>query len=202
MRWRAGAGRVRPMEPVDRRRVMAPRHLVLAGLLLCSTLAGCSAEVSVGDKDQASGEHIAREIRAEYVEDTGIALPRLTCNEVDGEKGAAISCTGRNARDIQLDIAGKVTDVDGDGFDYTWKIASARAPGVFYERAARRVLAQRGAPVADLRCPAQVELRIGERFRCELDTGSGPPRGLTITLTNLDGGFETALDSAAPRAGA
>jgi hypothetical protein len=181
------------MESLDRRHVTAPRRLALAGLLLCATLAGCSAEVSVGDGDQASGEHIAREIRKEYTAKTGIALPRLTCTEVDDKVGAAISCTGRNARDIQLDLEGEVTAVDGDGFDYRWEIAEARAPGVFYERAARRVIAQRGAPVADLRCPAQVELRVGEELLCELDTGSGPPRELTIRLTDLDGGFDTSV---------
>lgn len=196
------AGRVRPMEPLDRRRVTAPRRLALAGLLICATLTGCSAEVSVGDKDQASGDEIAREIRAEYVEDTGIALPRLTCSEVEGEVGAPISCSGSNARDIQLDFAGKVTAVEGDGFSYRWKVASARAPGVFYERAARRLLEQRGATVADLRCPAQVDLRVGEQLRCELDVGSGSPRVLTIRLTDLDGGFQTAIDSAPAQAGA
>jgi hypothetical protein len=184
------------MELTDWRRIAVPRRGALAGLLLCATVAGCSAEVSVGGDDQASGESIAREIRKEYVADTGIALPRLTCSEVDGEVGAAISCTGRNARDIQLDLEGEVTAVDGDGFDYNWKIASARAPGVFYERAARRVIEQRGAAIADLRCPAQIELRVGAEVPCELVDGSGVERGMTLRLTNLDGGFDIAVGPA------
>lgn len=179
---------------------MTPRRLTLAGLLLCVLLAGCSAEVSVGERNQASGDKVAREIREEYVGKTGIALPRLTCTEVEADVGAEISCTGRNAREIELQIAGEVTATDGDGFDYKWKISEARAPGVFYERAARRQVEDRGIAVADLRCPTQVEMRVGAEFSCQITNAEGDQGRLNIRLTNLDGGFEWGIQGAsAPR---
>jgi len=108
--------------------------------LVCSlAFAGCSAEVNVGGGSEASGDELAGEIRSDYADQTGIELPGLTCEGVKENVGARFSCSGHNARGVQLEVSGKVTDTEGDGFDYSWHVSKAIAPGVLYERALRIV---------------------------------------------------------------
>lgn len=168
--------------------------LLAAGLLF----AGCSAEFSVGGDSEASGEEIAEEIQGDYVERTDIELPRLTCEGVESEVGARFSCSGRNARSVQLEIAGKVTDTEADGFDYHWRVVEAVAPGVLYERALRRSLEEGGVAIAEVRCPVEVEVEEGSKVRCEATDKNGSGRGVTLKLTDLDGGFDYAVDGAPP----
>jgi hypothetical protein len=164
-------------------------------------LGGCSAEVSVGGGSEASGEEIAEEIRGDYAERTGIELPKLTCEGVEGDVGARFSCSGRNARSVQLEIAGRVTDSGGDGFDYSWKVVEGVAPGVLYERALRGALERDGVAIAEVRCPVEVEIEVGSKLRCEATDRSGSSRGVTLHLTDLDGGFDYAVDGGAPADG-
>lgn len=168
--------------------------LLAAGLLL----GGCSAEFSVGGDSEASGEEIAEEIQAGYVERTEIELPRLTCEGVESEVGARFGCSGRNARSVQLEIAGKVTDTEADGFEYNWRVVEAVAPGVLYERALRRSLEEDGVAIGAVRCPVEIEVEQGAKVRCEATDKNGSGRGVTLRLTDLDGGFDYAVDDAAP----
>jgi len=168
--------------------------LLAAGLLL----GGCSAEFSVGGDSEASGEELAEEIQGDYVERTEIELPRLTCEGVESEVGARFTCSGRNARSVQLDIAGKVTDTEADGFDYNWRVVEAVAPGVLYERALRRSLEEEGVAIAEVRCPVEIEVEEGTKVRCGATDENGSGRGVTLNLTDLDGGFDYAVDDAPP----
>ncbi len=153
---------------------------------------GCSAEVSVGGGDsEASGEEIAEKVREDYAEKTnGITLERLTCEGVKAEVGARFECSGHNSHGVQVEITGKVTDTSSGGFDYSWHVSKAVAPGVLYERALRREVEERGVTLSEVRCPVQIEVKVGEKVHCEAADASGEVRDVTLTLTDLDGGFD------------
>lgn len=173
--------------------------------------AGCSAEVSVGGGDsEASGEEIAEKIKPAYERKTGIALTRLTCESVKGEKGADFECSGRNARGAQLEIGGRVTGTEGDEFDFHWEVTKAVAPGVLYERALREEIEERGVTLSRVECPVEIEVEVGSRVFCEATDAGGVTKKVMLTLTDLDGGFEFAIadgveeppSEGAPEAGA
>ena len=168
--------------------------LVLAAAFFPALVSvGCSAEVSVGGGSEASGEEIATEIRSAYRDQTDIALPRLTCEGVKADTGEKFNCSGRNARGVQLEIAGRVTGSEGDGFDYSWHVAAAVAPGVLYERALRREIESGGVALAEVRCPVEVEVEVGATLRCKATDTNGSSRTVTLKLTDLDGGFDYAV---------
>ncbi len=167
----------------------------------CLAFAGCSAELNVGGSSDASGEEIADEVRSDYVDQTGVALPRLTCEDVKASVGERFTCSGRNAHSVQIEIAGRVTDTSGGGFDYSWHVSEAVAPGVLYERALRRQLEERGVAIAEVRCPVEVKVEKGAELRCRATDTGGSSRGVTVHLTDLDGGFEFTVDGDAPREG-
>lgn len=159
-----------------------------------AALTGCSAEFNVGGDSETPGEAIADQVREEYAGETGIELQRLTCEGVEEETGAKFECSGRNARSVQLQIAGRVTDASGPGFDYRWYVAEAVAPGVLFERALRRQIERSGVAIAEVRCPVEVEVEVGVELRCKATDADGETRDVTLRLTNLDGGFEYAID--------
>jgi len=170
---------------------------VLSGL----ALAGCSAEVNVGGGSEASGEEIAGEIRKGYADRTGIELNSLTCESVNAEVGDRFSCSGRNDRSIQLEIAGKVTDSTAGEIDYNWRVVKAIAPGVLYERALRGSIEEGGVDLAEVRCPVEVKISVGSKLRCTATDRSGASRGVTLRLTDLDGGFDYSVDGERPAEG-
>jgi len=167
----------------------------------CLVLAGCSAEVNVGGGSGASGEEIAEEVRTKYAGKTGIELTRLTCEGVKADVGEKFTCSGRNARGVQLQIAGRVTDTEAGGFDYSWHVTEAVAPGVLYERALRRQLEEEGVVLAEVRCPVEVEVGVGEKVRCRATDANGSSRDVVLRLTDLDGGFEYRVGGEAPSEG-
>jgi hypothetical protein len=174
------------------------RSAILAAalaLLPGALLAGCSAELNVGSGDsEASGEEIASEIRGAYADKTGIAMRRLTCESVKAEAGAGFECSGHNARGVELGIVGRVTETGGDGFDYHWHVARAIAPGVLYERALRREVEARGVGLSEVRCPVEIEVKVGRVLRCKATDRDGVTRGVSVKLTDLDGGFEFTVE--------
>lgn len=179
-----------------------PVALPAALLALLLALAGCSAEFSVGGDSEASGEELAEEIQSDYVERTGIELPRLTCEGADSKVGERFQCSGRNERGVQLEISGRVTDTEADGFDYSWRVVTAVAPGVLYERALRRALEEDGVAIAEVRCPVDIEVEVGATVRCEATDRNGSSRSVTLELSDLDGGFDYAVEGELPaRAG-
>jgi hypothetical protein len=175
-------------------RFRVPPLLAALAALPVLTFAGCSAEVSVGGGDtEASGEEIAKAIEGDYEDQTGVALTRLTCESVKREVGARFECSGRNARGVQLEIDGRVTGTESDGFDYSWHVAAAVAPGVLYEQALRRELEERGISLTEVRCPLEITLEAGNRVLCEATDTGGVSRRVTLTLTDLDGGFHYSV---------
>ncbi len=175
-------------------------HPKLPSLLLgacvaaaCLLFVGCSVEIG-GGGNEASGEEIAGKIRADYRGKTGIELSRLTCESVKGEVGTRFECTGRNARGVQVEIAGRVTDAESGGFDYSWHISRAVAPGVLYERALRREIEERGVVLSEVRCPVEIVIEVGEKVVCEAADRSGTARRVTLTLTDRDGGFDLQVE--------
>jgi hypothetical protein len=171
--------------------------VVVSGL----AVAGCSAEVNVGGGSEASGEEIASEIRKDYADRTGVQLNSLTCESVDAETGETFSCSGRNDNSIQLEIDGKVTDAKADEIDYNWSVEKAIAPGVLYERALRSSIEKGGIALAEVRCPVEVEIRVGSQLRCTATASNGDRRGVTLKLTDLDGGFDYSVDGEGPAEG-
>lgn len=179
----------------------ARRLLPAVAVAAVVVLGGCDAEVSIGGAS-ADGEELAEEIRAEYEDETGIALTELTCEDLDAEVGAELSCEGRNARDVELVVGGEVTSVDEgeDDIRYRWTIVRAVAPGEVYAAAARRQLeAEVGEPLADLTCPERIVVAEGETVRCELVTTDGATLGATLRLTDRAGGFDIEVDEPADR---
>jgi len=174
--------------------------LLASGLALCVALAGCSAEFSVGGDSNAPGDELADGIRDDYVDRTGIELTRLTCEGAEAKVGTVFRCSGRNARGIQLEIAGRVTDTTGDGFDYRWNVVEGVAPGVLYERALRGALEDDGVAVVEVLCPVEVRLKAGAKLRCKATAADGSSRGVTLRLTDLDGGFDYQVDGEKPTA--
>lgn len=167
-------------------------------LAACLALAGCSAEVNVGGSSGASGEEIAEEIRDDYDGKTGIGMTRLTCEGVEENAGERFSCSGRNERGVQLEISGKVTDTAGSGFDYSWHVSKAIAPGVLYERALRREIEAEGVALADVRCPVEVEVKVGAEVRCRATDRNGASRSVELRLTDTDGGFDYTVEGEGP----
>jgi hypothetical protein len=161
-----------------------------AALVFGLALLGCSAEFDVGGDSGASGEDLAEEIRADYVDQAGVEMRGLTCEGVEGNEGEKFSCSGRNERSVQLKISGEVTDASGDGFDYEWQVTEAIAPGVLYERALRRQLEERGIGLAEVRCPVEIEVDVGEEIECEATDRTGVTRTVELRLTDRDGGFD------------
>lgn len=180
---------------------MSAAKSILVVAICAVALAGCSAELSVGGDSEASGEELAGEIRGDYADQTGIALPRLTCEGVKADVGARFSCSGRNARSVQLEISGRVTDSEGDGFDYSWHVSKAIAPGVLYERALRREIEANGVALAEVRCPVDVEVEQGAELRCKATDRNGSTRTVTLRLTDLDGGFDYTVEGEGSAAG-
>lgn len=187
------------MRPTPSRLFRLAPVAVLA--VLGSAAIGCSAEVSIGDGGGASGEEIAADIGADYEDRSGIAMRSLTCEDVDGDEAESFSCSGRNERGVQLEIDGEVTDSESDGFDYSWEVTEAIAPGVLYERALRRELEARGIALSEVRCPVEIEVVEGAEVRCSATDGDGDSAGVTLRLTDGDGGFDYSVDGHGPDAG-
>jgi Domain of unknown function (DUF4333) len=166
--------------------------IALASLL---TFSGCSAEVSIGEGSDASGEELAEEIQGDYAEQSGVALRGLTCEGVEGEDGETFGCTGRNERSVQLEISGEVTGTSGGGdFDYDWHVTKAIAPGVLYERALRRQIEERGVGLSEVRCPVEIDVEVGEELECKATDHNGITRAVSLRLTDLDGGFDYSVE--------
>lgn len=162
---------------------------------------GCSAEVNIGDGGGASGEEIAGEIRGDYEDQAGVALRSLTCEDVEGDEAETFSCSGRNENGVQLEVDGEVTDSEaGGGFDYSWEVTEAVAPGVLFERALRRELEARGINLTEVRCPVEIEMEEGAEVRCTATDSDGDSAGVTLHLTDLDGGFDYSVDGHGPEA--
>lgn len=172
------------------------RRAVLGTIAIGATafaLAGCEASVSVGGDPSLSAAEIEQGIRAQYAEQyPGITLTELSCEDAEGEVGATISCEGRTSRDVELEIGGEVTRIE-EGEDraaYDWRVTRAFAPGALYERAARQVLLdQTQVPVASVECPVRIEVVVGTKVSCTVQTTDGRSLPAVLELTDLDGGF-------------
>ena len=159
-------------------------------------MAGCSFSCSVGEKTVSASE-LGKQVEDSYVEQTGIELESISCDEVKAEVGEAISCEATNASEVDLVIEGEVTSVSDsdDKVDFDWKVASAEVPGAHYAEAAERALEeQTGKPVSDIECPERVKLEAESEFRCTLTTPDGSELGATVTMTDAEGGFDVKVD--------
>ncbi|MEZ5078884.1 MAG: DUF4333 domain-containing protein [Solirubrobacterales bacterium] len=159
---------------------------------------GCSAEVSIGDRDGASGEEIADDIRADYEDQTGVALRSLTCEDIEGDEAETFNCSARNENGFHLEIDGEVTDSDAGRFH--WEVTEVIAPGVYYERALRRELESRGIAIKEIRCPVEIEADVGAEIRCTATDGDGDSAGVTLRLTDEAGRFDYSVDGHSPEA--
>lgn len=174
---------------------IVPSIAVLAAF--AALTAGCSGEVRIGGPEALSGADVARELRAEYDDRekaSGITLTALTCQEVEAEVDATITCSGRNSKEIDLELSGRITATDGDGFDYSWRVARAFAPGSLFsdplrpqiERMVRR-------QVRDVTCPVRVLIREGGRFRCQVAFADRATFTADIRQTDDSGSFTWGL---------
>lgn len=176
----------------SRRRTAAAVLALAAGLLM----AGCSFSCSFGEKT-VSADELGKQVEASYVEQTGIELESISCDEVKAEVGEQIACEATNAAEVDLVIEGKITTVDDSGnkVDFDWKVASAEVPGAHYAEAAEKALEQQpGKPVSGIECPERVKLEAEGEFRCTLTAPDGSELGATVTMTDAEGGFDVKVD--------
>lgn len=184
-----------PLRPVARQRSLAA---LLAGL--CAVLfAGCSFSCSIGGDPTVSASELQSQVETSYVDQTGIELTSISCEETAAEVGGPINCEATNASDVDLVIEGEITAVneDDDKVEFDWEVASAMVPGTHYAQEAERVLEhQVGKPISKIECPERVELEPNGEFRCTLTTPDGTELGATVTMTDGDGGFDIKVDEA------
>lgn len=186
--------------PVSGTRRNARRRLPLAllSVAFATLFAGCSFSCSIGGDPAVSASEMADRVEESYVDETGIELESITCEETAAEVGAEISCEATNASDVALVIGGEITAVDeaDDSVDFDWEVASAQVPGAHYARAAAKVLEQQtGQTVGSVECPEMVDLEEGGEFRCTVAAPDGSQIGATVTMTDGDGGFDIKVDS-------
>ncbi len=175
--------------------------LVATSAVAAVTLAGCSFSCSIGEKT-ASSDEMNSQVSDAYEQRTGIPLTTVDCPSVKAEVDEQFSCDGTNERDIDLEIDGKVTEVESDDrIKFRWDVVSATAPGELYSTAARRSLEQQsGRPLSSVSCPDRIPIKRGAEVSCKVETADGETLDATLTLTDLDGGFRIDVDesTAAP----
>lgn len=162
--------------------------LILAAALL---IAGCSGEMTV------TSDELAKQVEDSYVDQTGIEIESISCEEVTAEVGNAITCKATNASEVDLTIEGKITAVneDDEKVDFDWEVASAEVPGAHYAEGAKRALEeQTGNRLSSIECPDRVKLQPNSDFRCTLTTPDGSELGATVTMTDGEGGFDVKVD--------
>lgn len=166
-------------------------------LLAAAALAMLGAFVMAGCASTINEDELTANIEKQFQEQTGTRLTSIECDEVKAEKGAEIACKATNENDMKLDITGEVTDNDKDddkwGFD--WKVARILAPGKAFEDAAAETVSREfDVPLESVKCPDGIEVKEGSEVKCEATATDGSTRGLTLTLTDGEGGFRVAVD--------
>jgi acetolactate synthase small subunit len=86
---------------------MSRTRLALIGTTLVAALAlaGCGTELTV------SSDEIQTQISDQFAQQ-GINIETITCEEVDGEVGAPITCTATDDQGQEGQIEGEITAVD------------------------------------------------------------------------------------------
>ncbi len=164
--------------------------LPLACLLIGGVgIAGCGESVIKDDELTAS-------IKQQYEEQTGVKMTSIECEEVKAEEGAAISCRAENDSDVSLELTGTVKgEGEDDKWGFDWKVARADAPGKLFEDAAMQTVSSKfGVAVESVKCPERITVEKGEVVHCEATDNKGETRGLTLRLTDADGGFRVTID--------
>lgn len=189
-----------PAPGMSGRKASGRNLLLIAGSAVAAlTFAGCSFSCSIGEKTASSSELNDR-LTDSYEERTGIVLTDIDCDEVKAEVGEDFSCSGTNAREIDLEIAGSVTSVESDDqIKFRWDVVGATAPGELYSSAAEKTLEQQtGRPLNSVTCPDRIPIERGAEVDCTVETAGGQELGATLTLTDLDGGFRINVDQSGP----
>jgi hypothetical protein len=171
---------------------LSPLSTLLAVLGAGAILTGCNASFSVGGDDGISADKIESAISAQYAEQNpGITLTRINCDDAEAEVGAPVACRGVNSRDVDLEFAGEVTDIDSDAnrANYRWEVIRALAPGAIYEAAALELLRGQGLAVQSVSCPLRIEVVAGTRVNCEVTGQDGNSVTAVLELTDQSGGF-------------
>lgn len=164
--------------------------LPLLALAAATALGGCNASVSVGEQNIDAAKLVS-DMRGSYEAQTDIDLPRLTCGETAKEVGAKIDCSGRNAVDVELQIDGEITALEGEEIKYRWDVTRAVAPGSIFAQQVGDALTKRlRVRIQTVKCPPKVELKTGTRLQCGVVAANGDEATATIEQTNNDGAFK------------
>lgn len=158
----------------------------MAGVVV---LAGCSEVIKQ--------DELTSNIKSQFKEQTDTELTSIECDEVKAEEGADVACKATNENDMKLDITGKVTGKNDDTgkWGFNWKVAGMVAPGkVFEEPAAETVTREFNVALDSVKCPDGIEVKEGTEVKCEGTATDGTTRGLTLNLTDAEGGFRVSLD--------
>lgn len=172
--------------------------VVVLSLAGCLVIAGCEFSCSVGGSVPA-GE-LEKQVRLSYEDQTGILVKSISCEEAGDDTGSPISCKATNVNGVLLDIGGEVTsyDADRERVKFDWEVTRAVAPGTLYADAAARTLSARsGVPITEVVCPKKVVVEKGARIDCTAIFPDGSKSGVTLTLTDRDGGFRAEITGAA-----
>jgi|LakMenEpi03Aug12_release.lakeMendotaPanAssembly.Ray.scaffolds.fasta_scaffold78446_3 hypothetical protein len=157
-------------------------------------LAGCDFYCSVGGS--IPPEELEKQVRLSYEDETGIVVKSINCEEADDDTGSPISCEATNAGGVDLTIEGEVTSYDSEAekVRFDWEVTKAVAPGTLYGDAAAMTLADStGVAIAEVRCPEEIVVKEGARVECTAIAPNGAESGVTLILTDGDGGFRVQL---------
>lgn len=167
---------------------------VLVAVASVFGLAGCNFYCSVGGS--IPPEELEKQIRLSYEDETGIVVKSISCEEADDDTGSPISCRATNAGGVELEIDGEVTSYDSETekVEFDWEVTRAVAPGALYADAAATTLTDStGVAISEVRCPEKIVVKKGARVECTAIAPNGAESGVTLILTDRDGGFRVQL---------
>ena len=161
--------------------------VLIAGAAL---LAGCEAEVNVGDNDLNTAD-AEKNIKDQYPADAGgLTLTKVDCGTTEAEVGNTFTCEATNSAGLNLEIEGTIDriDEDTDEAHFETKVVKAVSDGTLFAREGKKALMRDGRAVVSMKCP-EILIKKGVVTKCDMTMDNGSKQIATITLTDNTGVF-------------
>ena len=113
-----------------------------------------------------------------------IPMTGLACEDVDKpEVGAPVACTARNPAGSKLEIAAKLSSVEGGRGRITGTVTRALVDGEKIAAQVRKALADQPSPdPTNLTCPKEIPVPTATPARCEVVAPDGERATVAITI--------------------
>lgn len=142
----------------------------------CSFSAGSGLSVDKGE--------LAKEISSQLEQQVGHAPKSVDCPEnLKGEVGAQVRCEVTDGSE-KYGVNVTVTKVEGE--EVNFDITAFLDKDVVAERVATQLEQQVGRRPDSVTCPEDLEGKVGDKLRCELQDG-GSTYGVNLTVTQVNG---------------